>query len=75
MANVQQWCIMTYDQILASLSDRILTKVARRTQIHRHTLSNMINEKNVGRPNHATLDVLSRYLDGTAYQPDQEAAE
>jgi transcriptional regulator with XRE-family HTH domain len=66
---------MTYDKILSALSDRTLTTVARRTNIHRHTLSNMVNGKNVGRPNPATLDVLSRYLDGTAYQADAEVAE
>lgn len=66
---------MTYAQILLSLKDRTLTVVSDRTQIHRTTLYRMVNDRNSKRPNRATLDVLSRYLDGTAYEADTEVAE
>lgn len=62
---------MTYDQIVRCLSDRTLTVVSDRTKIHRNTLYRIVNDSGEARPHNATLDVLSRYLDGTPYEAAQ----
>ena len=61
---------MKYDDIVRSLEDRTLTVVSERTGIHRNTLAKIATE---GRARRATLELLSRYLDGTAYEPDEGA--
>jgi len=52
----------TLDQIRAALSDRNLSTVADRTGLSADTLYRIINGE--GTPLHATLVVLSIYLDG-----------
>jgi DNA-binding phage protein len=53
---------MTPDQIRAALSDRNLSTVAERTGLSADTLYRIANGE--GTPTHATLVVLSIYLDG-----------
>ncbi len=62
---------MTYDEILRALTDRNLAVVSDRTKIHSITLSKIRTRGRNMRPHASTLEVLSRYLDGTAYEPDQ----
>jgi len=52
----------TLEQIRVALSDRNLSTVAERTGLSADTLYRIINGE--GTPTHATLVVLSIYLDG-----------
>jgi len=52
----------TLEQIRAALSDRNLSKVAERTGLSADTLYRIVNGE--GTPTHATLVVLSIYVDG-----------
>lgn len=62
---------MTYDQILYALTDKNLSVVSERTKIHWVTLSKIRSRGRAMRPHASTLEVLSQYLSGTAYEPDQ----
>lgn len=62
---------MTYDEILYALADRNLAAVSERTKIHEVTLSRIRSRGRDMRPHASTLEVLSQYLDGTPYTPDE----
>ena len=55
--------ILTLDQIKAALSDRNLKTVAKRTGLAADTLYRIAHGE--GTPTHATIIVLSIYLDGS----------
>ena len=62
---------MTYDEILYALTDKNLSVVSERTKIHWVTLSKIRSRGRGMRPHASTLEVLSQYLSGTPYTPDE----
>lgn len=61
---------MTYDQILRSLEDRNLSVVGKNTGISKATFTRM-KRGGAYLPRRSTLELLSRYIDGTAYEPQE----